>query len=76
MEEGGLAMADLNIVGTDDTPVWMAAKNAETGKYEPTLVAWYSIEGKEFLTGRTFSTQENAQSWIDEFWQAVWMLGL
>jgi hypothetical protein len=76
MEEGGLAMVDLNIVGTDDTPVWMAAKNPETGKYEPTLVAWYSIEGKEFLTSRTFSTQEDAQSWINEFWQAVWRLGL
>ena len=69
-------MTVLNSVGTDDTPVWMAAKNLETGKYEPTLVAWYNIEGKEFLTGRTFSTQEDAQSWIDEFWQAIWRLGL
>ncbi len=66
----------LNIVGTDDTPVWMVAKNLETGKYEPTLVAWYSIEGKEFLTSTTFSKQEDAQSWIDEFWQAIWRLGL
>lgn len=66
----------LNIVGTDDTPVWMVAKNLETEKYEPTLVAWYSIEGKEFLTSTTFSTQEDAQSWIDDFWQAVWKLGL
>ncbi|KKK64583.1 hypothetical protein LCGC14_2982710, partial [marine sediment metagenome] len=42
------AMSVLNSVGTDDTPVWMVAKNLETGKYTPTLVAWYSIEGKEF----------------------------
>ena len=66
----------LNSVGIEDTPVWMVAKNLETGKYEPTLVAWYSIEGKEFLTNRTFGTQEDAQSWIDDFWQAVWRLGL
>ena len=69
-------MTVLNSVGTDDTPVWMAAKNPETGKYEPTLVAWYNIEGKEFLTRTTFSTQEDAQGWIDEFWNAVWQLGL
>ncbi len=69
-------MSVLNIVGTEDTPVWMVAKNLETEKYEPTLVAWYSIEGKEFLTSTTFSTQEDAQSWIDDFWQAVWRLGL
>ena len=70
------AMSVLNSVGTDDTPVWMVAKNLETGKYTPTLVAWHSIEGKEFLTSRTFSTQKDAQSWIDEFWQAVWRLNL
>lgn len=66
----------LNSIETEDTPVWMVAKNLETEKYEPTLVAWYSIEGKEFLTRTTFSTQEKAQSWLDEFWNAVWQLGL
>ena len=50
--------------------------NILAGKYEQTLVAWYSIEGKEFLTSTTFSKQEDAQSWIDYFWQAVWRLGL
>lgn len=59
----------------DDTPLWMLAKNDE-GNYRPTLVAWYNIEGKEFLTRRTFGTEEEASDWLREFWHAVWQLGL
>ena len=70
------AMSVLNSVGTDDTPVWMVAKNLETEKYEPTLVAWYSIEGKEFLTRTAFGTEGEAAAWLKDFWNAVWQLGL
>ena len=66
----------LNIVGTEDTPVWMVAKNLETEKYEPTLVAWYNIETKEFLTRTTFGTEEDAAAWLKGFWNAVWQLSL
>jgi hypothetical protein len=65
---------NLKAVVTEDVLVWMVAKNFRTGKYEPITVAWYSIEGKEFLTKRTFSSREEAQDWLDEFWQAVWHL--
>ncbi|KKK82036.1 hypothetical protein LCGC14_2807430, partial [marine sediment metagenome] len=52
------------------------AKNLETEKYEPTLVAWYSIEGKEFLTRTAFGTEGEAAAWLKDFWNAVWQLGL
>ncbi len=59
----------------EDTPTWMLAKNADD-KYEPTLIAWYNIEGKEFLTRTTFGTEKDAAAWLKEFWNAVWQLSL
>ena len=67
-------MVSLTDVGTEDTPVWMVAKSPGGMKYEPALVAWYNVAEKEFLTRRTFSTREDAQNWLDEFWQAIWTL--
>ena len=69
-------MLGLSIEKIEDSPVWMVAKNPKTEKYEPTLVAWYNIEGKEFLTNTTFGSEADAQTWIDAFWQAVWRLSL
>lgn len=72
-----IIMSILNTVGTDDTPVWMVAKDKDTDhNFEPQLIAWYNIETKEFLTRTTFGTEEEAAAWLKEFWHAVWQLSL
>ncbi|MBD3260634.1 MAG: hypothetical protein GF334_02985 [Candidatus Altiarchaeales archaeon] len=64
-------------IDTDDTPVWMLFLNAETGKYEPVLVAWYNFDSyKEegFLTLKSFGTKSEAEKYLKDFWDSYWRL--
>lgn len=64
----------LQTIGTEDTPVWMIYLD---GSPQVVLVSWSNctdFEAGSFLTQRTFGTQHEAQSWLDEFWAAYWAL--
>lgn len=70
-------MLSLDVVGLEDTPVWMIYRDGQTGQPKPVLVAWYNaceFEVGLFLTDRSFATQQEAQAWLDEFWYAYWVL--
>lgn len=69
----------MNGFSAQDTPVWMLFKNECTGEYEPVLVAWYNFQkynSKGFLTLKTFATKVEAESYLKEFWDSYWRIGL
>lgn len=71
-------MLSLEIIGLEDTPIWMIYRTGFSRQPEPVLVAWYNVcefETGLFLTDRSFATQQEAQTWLDEFWYAHWVLG-
>jgi hypothetical protein len=66
----------VSIVGTEDLPVWMVYNKPSVGPV-PVLVGWFNaldFDYTRFLSLRTFGTEEEAQVWISEFWQAYWAL--
>lgn len=75
MAEGAVVvMSWLHTVSTEDTPVWMAYFD---GQPRAVLVSWanyVTFDASKFLTFRTFSTCREAEDWIDEFWDAFWVV--
>lgn len=65
-----------HLLEVDDTPVWRVYKH-ENGRIETVLDAWHAgLDARRFLTKRTFGTKQEANAWIQEFWQAYWQLAL
>lgn len=64
-------------IDTEDTPVWMLFRNAETGNYRPVLVAWYNFDfydERGFLTLKSFGTKAEAETYLQDFWDSYWRL--
>ena len=68
-------MSLFTAVGLEETPVWMVYNSPEKGPV-PILVGWYTyteFDATRFMTLRTFGTESDAVTWLEEFWHAFWV---